>query len=111
MIHKLLNKLGFIKHLTDDELLNEYVRRMRPDTVTDKEFKAKEEEIFDNMREIDGISEYYRETVARDLKRHYASSTPMEQFQIRGATARTLYFKGLLSEKKAPKEFKTNRHA
>ena len=61
--------------------------------------KQDEFNLFEKISEIEGVEEYFRDTMSRDLKRFFAAADPKQQEQVRGAYARTLYFRGLLNRK------------
>jgi hypothetical protein len=64
--------------------------------------KKKERELFESLAHVEGLRDYLRATIADDVKRYYAASTPLEQALIRGASDRTRYFLKLLRERQAP---------
>lgn len=65
------------------------------------EYTSKQDEfnIFEQIGAIDGIDEYLRDTLSRDLKRFFASQDPKQQEQVRGAYARSLYWRSMLHRK------------
>lgn len=62
---------------------------------------SREEEfvIFEQMNKIEGLDDYLRNTMSKDVKRYFQASSEKEREQVRGAYARALYFRGLLHKK------------
>lgn len=94
---------------TEDEVLAMAAEILRPLYGENIE-KGEERKLFDKLLEVEGLGEYLRLTMARDLQRHFVAATPIEQMNIRGAFSRTLYLKSLLT-KKTSKELKGPRYA
>jgi hypothetical protein len=53
-------------------------------------------ELYSDMAKIDGLHEFFRETMINDIKRYFAAQTDRERDIIRGAFSRTNYLKNLL---------------
>lgn len=74
--------------------------------VTEHAFDSKEEKlIFKELGKVEGFGEYLRATCARDIQRYFATNEEdrVSRNQIRGAFARTMYFRAGLANKE--KEF------
>lgn len=55
--------------------------------------KAEEELIFRELAKIEGLQEYLRAVMARDMRMYFNSQTPKEQDMVKGAYFRTEWFK------------------
>lgn len=62
-----------------------------------------EEKIFAQVRNVDGLIPYLRETANRDMRRYFGAATASEQLIIRGSYARTNYLKAKISGEKKSK--------
>lgn len=74
------------------------------DLYTIDENKEEERDLFKRLGEVEGFTQYLRDTMNRDIRRYFNASSPMEQLSARGAFNRTNYLKGLLNRKEAEKK-------
>lgn len=81
--------------------------------------KKLQQDIFKQLRSVDGIEEWLRATMAEDVKRHFSATSVAEQALIKGAYFRTRFIlAGLrkVTDKKNPEPktrsvMKSTRHA
>lgn len=74
--------------------------------ITDYEINKKEEEkLFEALKEVEGFMDYLKNTIAKDITRYFTAQKEQHDV-IKGAFARTLYFKNLLVGKKKEKKTK-----
>jgi hypothetical protein len=109
MIKTALEKLGYVKAndvrdleknpFTEQELLNMLTKYIPLEFSGDKDFSKTENLLFSKISQVDGIMDYYNETLARDMRRFFAATTEHERWMSRGAYARTVYFKSLTKGK------------
>lgn len=85
--------------LTIDEISTLSIKTLGPLFTNERLTKQDEFAVFNKMAEIEGINEYFRDTMSRDLKRFFAAADQRQQDQIRGAHLRVLYFMSLLNRK------------
>lgn len=52
--------------------------------------------LFKELKAVEGLVEYLRETAARDIQRYFEAATKEEQLMIRGTYARTMYFMNMV---------------
>ena len=98
MIKKLLGKFGFIheSELTEEYLclkLGKFVGDPTQESIDD----IQEKNFFRDLARLDGTMQYLRSTMARDMQRDFGSTNEQRQL-IRGAFARTAYWKGKIIE-------------
>lgn len=98
------------KPYTEDEILDMFVSVMGK-IYGDKVDKKQEREIFDKIMEVEGVNDYFRDTLGADIQRYYVASTREEQLQVRGAFSRTLYLKGLLKKQTKKNPLNVTRYA
>lgn len=93
---------GYVKisELTEWDLLNALVNLLPLET--EKIDKDEEQKLFIRLADVDGFTEYLRDTMCADRDRHFTASTPAEQLSIRGAFYRTAYFLGLIRTRETP---------
>ena len=103
-IDKLLLKLGYIKRdlskspLTKEEILYLFIESLGSldETFIDESSEIK---MFDIIREVEGIEDYFDKLLKRDIKRYMAAQTKDDQMIIRGAFNRTAFIKAKLRNK------------
>lgn len=105
---KILQHFGYIKKesfrdlekepYTDQEILDMFI-----DTLGDLENAYTDENveksIFKLMNEVEGVQDYFRSVMRRDIKRYMGAPTTAEQILIRGAFNRTAFMKSRLTKK------------
>ena len=85
MLNKLIKRLRFI---ADDSVRHIEVNE---DDIFDNETdKEEEKRIFSEMANIDGIHEYYKKVMAKDMIRYFNAQLGPQMPEIRGAYKRTL---------------------
>jgi hypothetical protein len=70
--------------------------------------EADEQELYDKLAKVDGIIEYLKKTMAKDIQRYF-SYTPEQQPMIRGSYLRTEHFLRKIVEAKRNKEKKLDK--
>ena len=60
---------------------------------------AQEKEIFEKLREINGIHDYFRAMIAKDIQRYFMAASDSQRDQVKGAFGRTIYLKNKVSGK------------
>lgn len=98
MIKKILRRLGYIheSELTEDFLCGEIARMVGDPTEYTLE-KKQEDLFFKDLSRVEGVQEYLRATMARDMQRDFAATNEQRPI-IRGAFARTAYLRSRLSK-------------
>lgn len=83
------------REMSENELLEKAVAVLGNvwDTSVDK---ASEKKLFEALSSIEDMAPYLRDTLAQDVKRYFSATTDKERDMIRGAMARTMYWRGLL---------------
>lgn len=107
MFKKALKMLGYIpiedvRHLdfSDDEIFFILNKSLGYIDILESNIDIEDEnKIFKDMSEIDGIHDYFRKTLAKDIKRFFNSQPGPQMLEIRGAYKRTLYFKKKITER------------
>lgn len=109
-IEKILNKFGYYKHrqtFTDSEIclmFAEMIGDPSEYTITEKQ----QREIFDKLSVVEGLNDWLRATIARDLQRYFAAEDDFVRATVKGAIGRTAYLKSLLTKtREVPKESRT----
>lgn len=81
----------------NDALIEEFTDRISDFLIkgdnkdeADKEF---EERLFVELGNVDGIDQYLRETMAKDVLRYYQAQSEERRQRIKGTFARTAYFR------------------
>lgn len=93
MIGKLLNKFGYFKpmEITEEDVFQALGRIVG--NPTDYEVpKELEDNIFQDLSRVDGITDYLKATMAMDMQRDFAA-TPDQKDLIHGAFSRTAYLR------------------
>lgn len=100
-----MNHLGYFKaSKIDESFLADYYGKLIGDP-TSYDISAKEEiHIFSDLAKVDGIREYLKATMAKDMQRYFAAPDQKSRDVIQGAFARTSYLRGKLKEVNKPKE-------
>lgn len=101
--------------MTEDELLGLAVEILG-DVWDYKLDKKDEADLFKKISTISGSADYFRTTLAEDVKRYFNATSEKERDTIRGAMSRTMYWRGLIREagagkKKDTKPLKLARYA
>ncbi len=78
-----------MENLNDDQLLLQLGRALTGLDITVDEKRDKI--LFKELKGVEGLVEYLRETAARDIQRYFEAATKEEQLMIRGTYARTMY--------------------
>lgn len=60
--------------------------------------KKLQEEVFKSMRDIDGITEWLKDTMSQDIKRYFNATTPLEQALAKGAYFRMNFMLNVLTQ-------------
>jgi hypothetical protein len=99
-----LTKEVALKFLAEQELSMEEIAELGMKTLgtlfTNERVSRQDEfQIFDEISKIEGIENYLRDTMARDVKRYFTASDDHGRDQVRGAYARTMYWRSLLNRK------------
>lgn len=79
-----------MEEYTEEQLLSQLGRSLTGLDITVDE--KKDLLLFKELKEVEGLMEYLRETAARDIQRYFEAATKEEQLMIRGTYARTMYF-------------------
>ncbi len=92
MIKKLLRYFGFIhtSELTENFLCHEIAKIVGDPTEYSID-KGQEDKLFTSLSGVDGLAEYLKATMAKDIQRDFGS-TQEQRALIHGAFARTSYF-------------------
>lgn len=93
------------QNLSMEELSSLCIKTLGPLFTNERLTRHEEFELFEKMSAIDGIEEYLRDMMSRDLKRYFAA-TKDQQDQIRGAYMRAMYFRAMLNRKNADDDLK-----
>jgi hypothetical protein len=99
MIEKILNKFGYVKAPLDP--LYEAAKVIGDPNEYEVHPKL-EQQIFDHLSSVEGLAEYLRATMAKDMQRAF-SSTPDQSQIIHGAFARTSYLLSRIKDTRANK--------
>lgn len=91
---RLLAKFGiYLKPLLTEEIIYKLSLSLFSDVSENAKFTKEEEKLVaKQLFVVEGYSEYLKSVMAKDIKRYFAASSPVEQLMIKGAYNRTLYF-------------------
>lgn len=85
-----------LEEVKNSDLCLELARRFYSD---DRELdEEQEKKLFESLKHVEGIQEYLRDTLAKDMRRYFAAGTDDERAIVRGAFARTSYWLGKLAK-------------
>lgn len=102
MIEKILNKLGYIKvsSIDSDKVMELYANTVKNFDINIDEDTKKS--ISEELKSIEGISEFLDAVITRDMKSYFSVHTDKERYEIRGSYNRAMYFKSLIKKNKVP---------
>jgi len=93
MIDKLLKKFGYIKEINLSPMdVNKMFAAQFGDVSDYVIDRKQQEELFQDLKEVEGFTDYLKATIAKDIQRHFSAGTEKEQDIIKGATSRTAFF-------------------
>lgn len=97
------------QYLTEEDIVSLFTEKFEHINRS----KQEDELLFEDLRKIEGFSEYLTNTLASDKDRYFSAGSPMEQLMVKGAYNRTLYLRSKLRDRKLDKEVKLDspRHA
>lgn len=79
-------------------LLDKY-KEMYGDLFSNKIDKDLEKVIIKDLKNIDGIHQYYQDIMNKDILNYFNSQTDIQRYMLKGAFNRTLYLKKKLKDK------------
>ena len=110
MLHKWIESLGYIRRedvrhikFTDEEIISiisESFGDLDPFLDEDtNEDRDEEDRIFSILATVEGLQDYLRRTLSKDMSRHFKAQSPIQGMEIRGAFKRTAYWRKKLKQR------------